>query len=295
MFVFLLLSFFINAAILPPAYILSKYSKEKNSDTLKIKMQVNYSDITINETLLYSSPNNYRTVVESGTDAILFIRKAKDCIAISKSKQIVLSCPEFVNNFFYNIIFYNPNYFSYLKTLGINFDENNLDVTIDKESGKSVEPKFTHLFLLGEKPIYNIGLSIDEINKTLISVKNNYKENISENLLKELMYQSPQVWVDQNSLLPIRIFGKTGDKTLEIALKYFTKDSNNFTYPKGIEYSVDKKIRATYNITELESKLRIKEDLFDIAHYKKRFDQVVDTETFSETKAVLLNYIREYR
>jgi len=283
---------FIYSVVLPPAFLLSVYNNQKRpANTLKLVLETTYNDLNFKETLVYSAPNTYRVLLEKDDDSILFIRQANNCVGITKSTKIEVACSNYLDNFFYNVFLHSNNYTNYLKKIGIQYDINKTEFELENKS--SIKDNNIHLFLYDEKPIYVIGPDEDIVKDLKLNIKKT--KNFNKLVLDEIKYISPQVWLDKNSMHPIRYFGLINNKKTEILLKHFQIIENTFVYPRLLEFYDNANIFLSHKVVEIEPKIKINEKLLDVEDYKKRFSKLADFSTFSENKKTLLKYLSANR
>lgn len=294
MIFFLIFINLVVGAIYPPAFLLDQSIKQKKStQALRIISDVTYKKLSFKETLLYKNPSSYRIVLEKDSDAILFIREADVCIAISKSKNLNIKCSNYLNSIPYNVYFNTGSYFRFIKNFGVVFKAED-EIKLDKETNTVVNPEDVVLIKVEDKPVYVIGLSEAELKPFYEEARTKQILQISAYVLDKIIYLKPQVWIDQKSLLPSRLFGNFSGKNLEVLYKFYTSDSETLSYPKILEVLEDKNIILSYKVTEYYSKLQASDNIFKVNTYKEKFTELEKSE-LNENKTSMLDYLRDYR
>lgn len=294
MFFFIFINY-IYSVLYPPAFLLEQSVKQKKTlESLRIISDVNYKGLDFKETLLYKNPASYRIVLEKDSDAILFIREAEDCIAISKSKNLNLKCSNYLNSVPYNVYFNTGVYFRFLKNFGITFQISDDELKIDKETSALIKPENVALLKIEDKPVFVVGLTEAELKPYYEEARTKKLLEISAYVLDKILYLKPQVWIDQTTLLPSRIFGANNGKNLEIFLKFYINESETLSYPKILEILEDKNLILSYKVAEYYSKLKASDNIFKLNTYKEKFSELEKTQ-LNENKTLMLDYLRNYR
>jgi hypothetical protein len=307
-------NFHVQATVLPAGYILrlhhSIISKPK---TIKVEQRVVYAGHTFNETLLFKAPDKLRIYVEKEGDAILFIRDKNNCVAISSNAKLdhgELCSKDLRSNFYYTSIIPLSSFSSFLRSSGIKTNYRNFEITRDDTVAEQEDlleennndkdlnnSKYPVLLLrYKNKPIYVLGLSSSDYNRSLSSVKSD-RLALTDLLLDSLKEKQAQVWFETSSNRLLRIFGRDSHskKDFELNLINYKKDSNNNYMPEFIYLKVDGKENLSYGLKSFETNSEYADEIFNVHAYTTKFNKTLVSEDLNENKKILFNYLKDYR
>jgi outer membrane lipoprotein-sorting protein len=287
------------ALILPPGFVVKQFPEtRRNIETFKIEQKITYkNEPEFTETLWVKSPNKFRAYIQKDDESILFIREGKDCLAITSGKRLVSGnlCRDISEQVYYRLLMPGHGYVNFLKSININVHEE-LDQLANTEQGYK-KPEGIQLVRFGDSPIFMVGIDDSVYNSKLNDAKGS--KNISDELIKKLREEKPQIWLDQNSLYPVRIFGtikdEEGTDKIEINLRNYTTDANDVPMPGVIEILRNGRNNASFVLRSIETKLNIDDSFLDISAYKAKFKGTISEASLNPTKTALLAYLKKYR
>lgn len=309
-----LFNFYADATILPAGYILrlhqSIISKPK---TIKIEQRVVYSGHAFNETLLFKAPDKLRIYVEKEGDAILFIRDKHNCVAISSNAKLNhsdLCSKDLSSNFYYSSIIPLSGFSSFLRSSGIKTNYRHFEILSDEtiaeqdellednKNNKNLDNSKYPVLLLRyqNKPIYVLGLSSSDYNRSLNAVKND-REALTDRLLQSLKEKQAQVWFETSTNNLLRIFGKdvNTNSSFELNLTNYKQDANNNYMPELVDLKVDGKDKLSYGLKSFETNSEYADEIFSVITYNTKFNKTLGSEELNDNKKILINYLKDYR
>ncbi len=280
--------------MLPPGFVIRQFGHTRDKlSTARIEQKISYADgTTFNETILFKAPNKYRVVISGNSGTVTFVRNGEKCIAVSSQKQLELQCRPLSSLFYHNLLLSNNELLiPYLKSLNITLREGVISIQKKEENGTYVKPDGIVMVDYKNKPVYLIGIT-DSLYKSAVSAVSG-KNEINDAVIEELKYTAPQIWMEKNEFLPLRVFGKHNGDDLDISLTSYIKDGNEVPFPKSILLSSKDKGAPSFNVNIFESGVDIKDDVFTIDGLKKL--QLEKQAEFSDTKNKIVGFLREYR
>lgn len=291
---FTVFSFCAEALVLPPGFVVRQFGHTRDKlSTAKIEQKVSYSDGTVfNETILFKAPNKYKAVLTGSNGNVTFIRSGEKCVAVSSQKKIEMPCAPLASLFYHNLLLStNEPMIAYLKLLKITPREGSVSVKRNEGNGAYLKPEGILLIDYNNKPMYLIGVEDSLYKSTVSSVSG--KNDINTALVDELKYKVPQLWMDKDEFLPIRVFGQYNGDDLELLLGSYIQDGNEVPFPKMIALSLKGKNVVSFNVSVFESGVDIKDDIFAMEGFKKL--QTAKQTELQEGKSKMIDYLKEYR
>ena len=291
---FTVFSFCAEALMLPPGFVVRQFGHTRDKlSTAKIEQKVSYNDgTTFNETILFKAPNKYKVILSNSNGNVTFIRSGEKCAAVSSQKKVEMSCSPLAGLFYHNLLLStNDPMIAYLKLLKITPREGIVSLKKNEENGAYVKPEGIVLVDYNNKPIYLIGVTDSLYKSTVSSVSG--KSDINTALVDELKYKVPQLWMDKDDFLPIRVFGQYNGNDLELSLGSYIQDGNEVPFPKAVSLSLKGKKVVSFNVSVFESGVDIKDDIFAMDGFKKL--QMVTQTELPEGKSKMIDYLKEYR
>lgn len=291
---FTVFSFCAEALTLPPGFVIRQFGHTRDKlSTAKIEQKVSYTDgTTFNETILFKAPSKYKVVLSGSNGNVTFIRNGEKCVAVSSQKKVEMSCAPLSSLFYHNLLLStNEPMIAYLKLLKITPREGIVSIKKDESNGTYAKPEGIELVDYNNKPIYLIGVG-DSLYKSSVSSVSG-KSDINSALIEELKYKIPQLWMDKDDFVPIRVFGQYNGGDLELMLGSYIKDGNDVPFPKSISLSLKGKNEVAFNVSVFESGIEVKDDTFSMEGFKKL--PAIKQGELPEGKNKMIDHLKEYR
>lgn len=288
-----------SSAILPPGFTLRQFHATRaNVLNMKIEERVVYSGNTLNETIWFKDKDKFKVTIEKNGDVLTLVRDGQKCIVTGSTAKIISQdvCKKNINkNFYYSTLMPVGSLIAYMKSIGIKANYEQTELLKSKEG--YANPSDVFILRYEKNPIYVIGVTESDYSSSLSSVRSE-KRDLADKLLENLKDKRPQIWLDSSTNYPVRIYGEDTDsgKKLEVLFGSYNVDGNDLPFPSTIKFNVDGIETLSYGVQNFESNIASMDDqLFNIAAYSTKFPKSVEEANLSESKKMLLNYLKEYR